>query len=229
MIFENTTKNVKLNIMKKFIIIALFVIPFTMVSNAQIKLGLKFGIASTSILVDDVIEIDDATDLDKLVVEGANSKVGLQGGLMARITIAKIYIQPELLFTSTGGEVEVTEYFSSVSETVTTIQNQQFNKLDIPVMVGYKIGPLRLQVGPIASIMLSEESALEDYNIEEEFKGATWGYQAGLGLDIGKKLTIDVKYEGSLSKLADGVNIGGQSFEFDSRTSQIVASLGFFF
>jgi hypothetical protein len=213
--------------MKRLIIIALIMIPFTMVSNAQVKFGLKAGITSTSISVNDLIVVDD-TGLNDLLVKGSNSKVGIQGGLMARITILKLYVQPELLFTSTGGEVEVTEYTSG--NPITTIEDQQFNKIDIPIMVGYKIGPLRLQVGPIASIVVSNKSALKDYtNYEEEFNGATWGYQAGLGLDIGKKLTIDVKYEGSLSKLADGVNIGSQSFDFDSRSSQTVFSLGYFF
>lgn len=213
--------------MKRLIIIALIVIPFTMVSNAQVKFGLKAGITSTSISVNDLIVVDD-TGLNDLLVKGGNSKVGIQGGLMARITILKLYVQPELLFTSTGGEVEVTEY--STGNPITTIENQKFNKIDIPIMVGYKIGPLRLQAGSIASIVVSNKSVLEDYtNYEEEFNGATWGYQAGLGLDIGKKLTIDVKYEGSLSKLADGVNIGSQSFDFDSRTSQTVFSLGYFF
>lgn len=213
--------------MKRLLIIALIVIPFTMVSNAQVKFGLKAGITSTSISVNDLIVVDD-TGLNDLLVKGGNSKVGIQGGLMARITILKLYVQPELLFTSTGGEVEVTEY--STGNPITTIENQKFNKIDIPIMVGYKIGPLRLQAGPIASIVVSNKSVLEDYtNYEEEFNGATWGYQAGLGLDIGKKLTIDVKYEGSLSKLADGVNIGSQSFDFDSRTSQTVFSLGYFF
>ena len=215
--------------MKRLVIIALIVIPFTMVSNAQVKFGLKAGITSTSISVNDLISIDDAAGVDDLLVKGANSRVGIQGGLMARITILKLYVQPELLFTSTGGEVEVTEYFTNGDDAITKIKEQSFNKIDIPIMVGYKVGPLRLQVGPIASIVVSNKSALKDYDIEEEFNGATWGYQAGLGLDIGKKITIDVKYEGSLSKLANGINISGQSFDFDSRSSQIVASLGFFF
>ncbi len=64
---------------------------------------------------------------------------------------------------------------------------------------------------------------------KEEFNGATWGYQVGVGLDLGKKITIDVKYEGNLSKLADGVKIAGETRSFDSRNSQFVASLGFFF
>jgi len=219
--------------MKRLFLIALLIIPFTMVSNAQkdfFKIGLKAGITSTSIKVDDVIDIDDASDIDELAIKGKNSKVGFQGGLMARITIAKLYVQPELLFTSTSGEVEVTELLESTGTTVSTIKDQDFKQIDIPIMVGAKFGPARIQAGPIATIMLNNSSVLKDYqNYEEEFNGATWGYQVGLGLDLGKKITIDAKYEGNLSKLGDGIKIGGETRSFDSRNSQFVVSLGYFF
>ena len=215
--------------MKRLIFIALLIIPFSIVSNAQIKFGIKAGITSTSIKADDVFSIDDVTDVEKLAIKGKNSKVGIQGGIFTRITILKLYIQPELLFTSTGGEIEVTEFLES-GDKVTKLKEQKFNQIDIPIMLGYKIGPARLQAGPIASIVLSSSSALKDYNnYEEEFNGATWGYQVGVGLDIFKKVTIDVKYEGNLSKLGDGVKIGGETRSFDSRNSQLVASLGIFF
>ena len=219
--------------MKRIILIALLIIPFTMVSKAQsdfFKIGIKAGITSTSIKVDDVIDIDDASDIDELAIRGKNSKVGFQGGLMARITLAKLYVQPELLFTSTSGEVEVTRLLESTGTTVSTIKNQDFKQIDIPIMLGYKFGPARIQGGPIATIMLSSSSVLKDYNeYEEEFNGATWGYQVGLGLDLGKKLTIDAKYEGNLSKLGDGIKVGGETRSFDSRNSQFVVSLGYFF
>jgi len=219
--------------MKRFILIAMLIIPMALVSKAQadfFKIGVKAGITSTSIKVDDVIDIDDASDIDELAIKGKNSKVGFQGGLMARITIAKLYVQPELLFTSTSGEVEVTRLLESTGESISTIKDQEFKQLDIPIMLGYKFGPARIQGGPIATIMLNSTSVLKDYdNYEEEFNGATWGYQVGLGLDIGKKLTIDAKYEGNLSKLGDGVKVGGETRSFDSRNSQFVVSLGVFF
>ena len=97
-------------------------------------------------------------------------------------------------------------------------------------MVGYKFGPARIQAGPVASIIIDSKSALSDYdNYNEEFNGATWGYQVGVGLDILKKVTLDVKYEGNLSKLGDGVTVLGQERSFDSRNSQFVFNVGIFF
>ncbi|MFC2152406.1 porin family protein [Bacteroidota bacterium] len=223
--------------MKRLFLIALLIVTITMVSNAQkdfFKIGLKAGITSTSIKVDDLIDVSsdpNATTFDEIKVKGQNAKIGFQGGIMARITIMKLYVQPELLFTSTSGEVEVTS-LSSGSVVLSEVRDQKYRQIDFPIMVGYKMGPLRLQAGPIGTIILSSDPSLDGFmnmDYEEEFNGATWGYQVGFGLDIGKKLTIDVKYEGNLSKLADGVNIGNETFDFDSRNSQFVASLGYFF
>ncbi len=217
--------------MKRIFLIALLIIPFYLVSNAQIKFGIKGGITTTSIKADDVINVSDQSEFDELVVKGKDAKVGFQGGVMARVTIMKLYVQPELLFTSTSGEVEVTS-LNGGAEVLSEVREQKFRQLDIPIMVGYKMGPLRLQGGPVGTIVLSSDPALDmfdDVEVKEEFNGATWGYQVGLGLDLGEKITIDAKYEGNLSKLADGVNIGNTSYGFDSRNSQFVVSLGFFF
>ena len=106
------------------------------------------------------------------------------------------------------------------------VKDQQFNKIDMPIMVGMKFGPARVQLGPIASIVLSNKSALADYgNYEEEFNGATWGYQVGVGLDLGESIILDAKYEGSLSRLGKGVKIGGETRNFDSRTNQFVVGI----
>ncbi len=217
--------------MKRLFFIALLIIPFGIVSNAQIKFGAKVGMTSTSIKVNEIISIDDQADFDELVVKGENAKVGIQAGIFTRITIAKLYVQPELLFTSTGGEVEVTSLLGG-SEVESEIREQKFRQIDFPIMLGYKFGPARIQAGPVGTIILSSDPSLDGFmNMEykEEFNGATWGYQVGVGLDIFKKITIDVKYEGNLSKLADGVTVGGETRSFDSRNSQLVASLGFFF
>jgi len=220
-----------MKIMKRLFIIALLIIPFGLVSNAQIKFGAKAGITSTSIKVNEVIAISDQADFDELVVKGENSKVGIQAGIFSRITIVNLYIQPELLFTSTGGDIEVTS-FNDGNKIETEIREQKFRQIDFPIMLGYKFGPARIQAGPVGTIVLGSDPALdmfENVDVKEEFNGATWGYQVGVGLDIFKKITIDLKYEGNLSKLGDGVTVGGETRSFDSRNSQLVASIGFFF
>jgi len=217
--------------MKKIVLIAILTIPFFMVSQAQIKFGIKAGLTSTSINADEVYNDINNADIQSLKVKGKNANVGFQGGIFSRITIVNFYVQPELLFTSTSGEVEVTTVYEN-QDPVSVVKDQKFRQIDFPIMLGYKLGPIRLQAGPVGTIMLSSDPALsmvETMDVKEEFNGATWGYQVGVGLDILKKVTIDVKYEGNLSKLGDGVEIAGQTRDFDSRNSQFVATVGIFF
>lgn len=217
--------------MKRLIIILICIVSISLTGNAQIKFGAKIGLTSTSIKLDETIDDVSNSEFDKLVVKGQNAKVGFQGGIFTRITILKLYIQPELLFTSTSGEVEITS-IGGTQDGITTVKDQKFRQIDFPIMIGYKAGPLRLQFGPVGTIMLSSDPALDMFDnidVKEEFNGATWGYQVGIGFDFFKKVTIDIKYEGSLSKLGNGVKIGGETRSFDSRNNKFIASLGFFF
>ena len=56
----------------------------------------------------------------------------------------------------------------------------------------------------------------------------TWGFQAGLGVDV-SKFSLDVRYEGSLSKLGESFSVGGNDFALDARPTQWIISLGFWF
>lgn len=77
--------------------------------------------------------------------------------------------------------------------------------------------------GPIASININSEIKNSIETVENvDYNSATFGYQAGLGVDIGN-LSADVKYEGGLSKITD--NIG--SYDTDNRINQWVLSVGF--
>jgi hypothetical protein len=217
--------------MKRIILVALLLVSFGAITNAQIKFGIKAGVTSTSIKADDVIAVEDQTTFDELVLKSQNAKIGFQGGVFARISLLKLYIQPELLFTSSSSEVEVTS-LNNGAEVESAISEQKYRQIDFPIMIGYKFGPARIQAGPVGTIMLSSDPSLNGFmnmDYDEEYNGATWGYQVGAGLDILKKLTIDLKYEGSFSNLGDGIQLGDQNYNFDSRNSKIILTLGWIF
>ena len=204
--------------MKKYIFISVLLLILTAgQSFGQIKLGIRAGISSSNVKVDDIVR----TGSDEYKLKSGDPMVGFHFGLMSRIQLFNVYVQPELLFTSSGGNVKVTDING------TTIKEQKYNKLDIPVLAGLKFGPARIEVGPVASVLLSSKSDLITDG-KATMKNATIGYQAGVGLDI-SRLAIDLKYEGNLSKLGDGVKIGSEEYNFDTRNSQIILSLGFFF
>ena len=210
--------------MKKALLLIITISLFAS-ANAQIKFGVKGGVNSSTIKMDDVITVTQG--VEEYSLEGIKSgTVGFHAGLMTRVTFFGVFIQPELYFSSTGGEVEVTDL---ITQNV-SIRKMEFKKLDIPVLAGFKFGPARINAGPVASIIIdSKADLIETAGYEEKIKGASFGYQVGVGLDIINTISLDVRYEGNLSKLGDGVNIGGNDFEFDSRNPQIIFSLGIFF
>jgi len=218
--------------MKKLIIILLAVMAFN-IANAQfLRFGFKAGVSSTNVKFDDIKNIESSDGLKEYAIKQGDSKMGFHAGLYGRIQLLGLFVQPELLFTHSQGEVVLADVTASQMYSET----QKFNKIDIPVIVGWKFGPARIGVGPVASFMLSESDGLKDKlssistdATENNFRKATFGYQIGVGLDILKKITLDVRYEGNLSKLGNGITLGGKDYKFDQRNPQFIFSAGIFF
>ncbi len=211
-------------VMKKQITLLVLVL-CSLSAFSQLDLGFRAGLSSSSIKVDDVIKTANG-DTEFEYLQG-DATIGFHAGITARISFMGLFVQPDILFTHSGGEIEVKSL--SGENVTTTILEQKFNKIDIPIMVGYKFGPVHAQVGPIASIMLSSTSEIanvDDY--EDKFNSATWGFQAGVGFDI-LMLGVDLKYEGSFSKLGNKIPIGDKEYELDSRNNQFVLSLTYYF
>lgn len=164
--------------------------------------GIKAGLSST--------EVDFKNK--QFMPQGAQT--GYHLGVYGRIGGGGFYVQPELLFTQTSGK------FIQGGNQI----NAEFNRLDIPVMLGLRfLRVLRLQAGPIASVNINSELKDAGNTVRDaEFKNATLGYQAGLGLDLGN-LSIDAKYEGGLSKWSENIS----TLSTDNRINQWVLSLGF--
>jgi hypothetical protein len=219
--------------MKRFYLLALLMLLILPNAFSQLQFGVKGGIVTSSSTLDKTLTEDQLkganVDYNQLKLEATDAQVGFQAGLFGRLSLAALYVQPELMFTSTSSKVKVSKLIDSESPDP-EIKNQEFKKIDIPIMVGWKFGPARLQAGPVGSIMLDKKSAIEAATeFKEEFNGATWGYQVGLGLDLFNTLTLDAKYEGSLSKLGEGVEIGENTYTIDNRPNQFIVTVGLFF
>jgi hypothetical protein len=207
--------------MKKLIIVFIAAM-FAMPLFSQVKFGIKGGLSTNNFVIDETINTGDG---DILLEKASEASYGFHGGVFVRLSLLGIYIQPEVLFTSSENKIKVTE--NAVSE----IRSQTFNRLDIPVMVGFKLGPLRLNAGPAASIMISSPKELfsGDQTAEDLYRSATFGYQAGVGVDLLKRLTIDFRYEGNLNKFGNELQIGSETFALDQRSTALSLSLGIIF
>jgi hypothetical protein len=193
--------------MKKLLLSSfVFLIAFAGVAQ-EFSIGPKVGVAQANISVN-------GTDFSS-----GNEILGYHLGAFVRMGGSTIFIQPEFLFTNTGGTI-VQQMPGGTEE----LLEASFNRFDIPFMFGFKLANVfRLQAGPIASILI-------DYKLEDAFQNtvnldysnSTLGYQAGVGLDVGN-LILDLKYENSLGRIAKSV----AGFETDQRQNQFILSAGF--
>lgn len=214
--------------MKKFIVI-LFVVLVSIPVFSQIKFGLKAGVSTTSLSMPTIKTISSGTTsftVDALTA----AKYGFHGGAFVRLTLFGVYIQPELLFSTRSNEYTVINT-TNQSAPVSFVVKQTFNKLDIPVMLGLKLGPIRLNAGPAASLLInSPKDLISDPDYKSRYSRMTIGYQAGLGFDLLSILTFDLRYEGSLKKYQNQIqNLAGAKYNLDDRPNAFLFSVGLMF
>ena len=198
----------------------------TQLSFAQFKIGVRTGISTTDVSPSQLL-IKNSRDLDEFGLSVKEANYGLHFGIFVQGKIGNFFIQPEVLFNSNSVDYNIEDL--SFQGTGSIIKNESFQHLDIPVMLGVKFGPLRLQAGPVAHVFLDSTSELFDFaNYEQNFDDITFGYQAGIGLDIWK-FVLDFKYEGNFQKYGDHLVFFGNQYQFDDSPGRMVASLGFAF
>ena len=195
----------------KMLVLVLLVFLGSLTAHAQKNgFGLKGGLSSTQVNF----------EADQLVPSDA--QLGYHLGVFARFGGIGFFVQPEVLFTQTSGKFKLE--LPPVSSMSPANYEAKFNRLDVPVMAGFRILKIiRVMAGPIASFNINsslKEAGTTVQNID--FKKATLGYQTGVGVDLGN-LTFEGKYEGGLSKFTE--NVG--SYTTDNRINQWVLSVGF--
>lgn len=197
--------------MKKLILIYSFLF-ISGISYAQLSIGPKVGINSSKLILDDVVS----------GINDGSRRVGFHIGAFGRADLGLLFVQPEIVYTSSRGEIDIDAFG------ITQIQEYNFNQIDVPVMVGIKFAQLfRAYGGPVASFLIGADGNEGRFNnaVLRNYNNATFGYQIGVGVDVGN-LLLDLKYEDNLSKFGDAVNIGTQRFAVDQRQNQVILSLG---
>lgn len=208
--------------MKKLALIVLSVL-LALPAFSQVNFGLKAGASTTNVKMEDVKTLTSG-DTEYLVNAIKSANYGFHAGAFVRINMAGFYIQPELLFASRTDEYKITQGVEA------EVVKQQFNRLDLPVMLGAKFGPVRLNAGPAARLLInSPKDLIDDADFKAMYNDLTFGYQAGIGFDIFKKLVVDLRYEGSLQKYQTKIDAGGEKVSLDDRPNAFLLSVGIMF
>lgn len=169
---------------------------------------------------------DSPSDLNDLRLTLQDASPETQMGLYGRASLGAFYLQPELLLTTRSVKY-LLEDLNGGEEQVVDERNYQ---LAIPVMAGIKLGPLRAQAGPVYRARLASLSDLRDIEgMDRRLANSTLGVQAGVGIDIGRKVALDLRYETGLFQGRDEVTFLGTTHNLSQQTGQLVTSLGISF
>ena len=182
--------------MKKVILISCMIFTTSLAAIAQLPsftFGIKGGVNYSKLKTK-----DDLTN--------ENSIMGYQVGIFTRLGGAGMYLQPELYLGSKGNEFIGFEDASG--NEVLAKGKVKFTTLDLPVLLGTKIGlsklNIRFMAGPVVSFIVDEkttfDSAYQSVSDFDNYKNQTFGLQSGAGVDLGN-LSVDLRYEAGLSNV----------------------------
>lgn len=156
----------------------------------------------------------------------AQGKIGYHGGAFFQLNYGKIFIRPEVTYSSIKTEYEFPRQPST----------HDVQKIDIPLLFGYNIfGPLDLYAGPVYSNIIDSSIMADDNGdpMNVVAQNSPINFQVGTKLEFGR-FGVDVRYEHTLSPAEShgldfinsvyGVNLA--TFN-DPRINQIIVSLTF--
>jgi opacity protein-like surface antigen len=153
-------------------------------------------------------------------------------GLFGRIEFGRFYVQPEVLWFKSQSVFDLTtnvEQETIVDNiTIPNGANMTFTlnamNIQVPFLVGFKhtvvnnLLAIRVQAGPTLNFTIPQKTLLNENvgnsnpieldNDTFDTQNIAFGFQGGLGLDVLKRITLDVNYNFGITKAfgADAIN-----------------------
>jgi hypothetical protein len=232
--------------MKKSILLTIaIVIAFTSVSFAQFGLGgkskadkndkkkgefrwgVKGGMNTSDVNPSDLL-ITNSEGLERFKLAVDDAKFGVHiGGFMRYQKGKRFFVQPELHLSTTRTDFSLTDL--ATTEPVAQLFTESYHNIKLPVNLGIKYGPLRVQAGTIGSLHLAGNSGLKDVEgYQQNFSALALGWQAGIGLDIWK-FAIDLRYEGDFGDYGKHMEFFDNQVAFDDKDKRLKFAVGWMF
>lgn len=164
-----------------------------------------------------------------LSYRGADIKAGFMNhftvGLFGRFEIGGFYVQPEALWFKTSNaftlNTNVQQDVVIGGITIPSGAGVDFTlnamNIQVPILLGYKLNiinnllAIRAQAGPTLNFVIPQKTlvsqavgtgeAAEISNESFDTKSIAFGLQGGLGLDVLKRITLDINYNFGITKM----------------------------
>ncbi|MFV8364189.1 porin family protein [Flavobacterium sp. ZT3P35] len=199
--------------MKKIILTVAAVFAFGFANAQETKFGVKGGLNLATFSGD-----TDGLDL--------KSKAGLNVGGFVEVKLSdKLALQPELLFSMQGTNIDEFE-FSDGNQTFVVDASIKMSYINVPIMLKYYAAEkFNLEVGPQVGFLLSAKTVAKangneaEDDVKDSFESVDFGLNFGLGYDFTKNIAAGARYNVGLA------NIGKTEPGDDSKITNSVFSL----
>ena len=193
--------------MKKIVLLLLTALSFSFAQAQMPQIGIKLGVNYSNLAGD--LQHEDIND----------NKLGLVGGIGTSFPLMSdgfLSIAPELLYSQKGYQYTDDE-FKIGNVTYKRKGDIRYEYLDLPVLLKVNAGGLFFEAGPLASYLLGIRDNTETKEGSKDYEKTTVvskgnlnkfeiGYAAGLGYLTPLGLSLNLRYNGSISHLAKDDN-----------------------
>lgn len=204
--------------MKKVILTAVVALAANFASAQNINFGIKGG----AVFNTDKGEV--WKDTGNIFKRDGKASAGFQAGVLSRISLAGIYIQPELLYTQFKNEYDVINNDNANVNVAITKK-----RIDVPVNVGKRfLGIAHVQAGPVFSYYFDDKISVKEFTAAKQDQFNV-GMQIGAGVEV-SKLLFDLRYEFGLGKLGtEIVNGNNREFNTENRPQMLNLTVAYLF
>ena len=194
---------------RKYCLLFLLVIVVSVQSLAQDRYETYYALGPTLKIVQSSLSFSS----NVVNVPDSEPEVGYQLGAFFRARVNNLYVQPEILFSSTQNQLIFNDHDGIPG--FNPRADFEFTSLEFPLSIGYFFENLRFETGPAVSVLLRAEEFFLNVREEvtENYNKVNLQYRFGVGLDLHNVL-VNLSYEIGLSKTGESLrNIVGQSFQ----------------
>lgn len=187
-------------IMKRIVLLLVGTLLTTWATDAQLlRFGARVGIGTGSYEFDSVM-IEGGT------LEPAGDRVsGYQAGLFMRLSLPTLlYIQPEVQFAARDYIFGIK--YPSLPKEFKTIKTY---RVDVPVLLGFRLGNVRLFGGPVWRIGARQYSKGGSTPFDIQFNDNDIAATGGLGVEF-DGVAIELRYTGYLEQTSSEVRVAGE-------------------
>ena len=213
--------------MKKIVLLLAFISACVFANAQEFKFGWKIGTSigdngGTGIR----IEKGASARKEAFDLKLTRSKKDFSAGLWGSIKLQKFYILPELMLNT--NQIQYSLVRPGITG-VDTTKTDRFLKLDVPLMLGYRVGKaVFLKAGPSMHVNLSSKSDLTSVaGFTTKYNPVQFGYQFGVGIALGKKTQFDIRFNRIFDNYGDHIYVDNEQRVFPHKFRRLFFGLSF--